>query len=252
MTLPRPTPFVAAALLASAAAVAQTTTTTAPVTPAAAPPLGIWGLFLQSFDVFTIVLLTGSVTAGAYIFRALVEIRPGAILPARQTRTITDMVREGRWGELRGYVQQDRSFIGKVVRAALDQSAHGGGREAMREAAELAASEQIAMWFRKIEPLNVIGNLGPLVGLAGTVWGMILAFTSLGEAGGQASPASLSLGISKALFHTLLGLCLAIPALLVFGFYRSIVDRHCTRAMVLASELVEKLPVEEPEPAVVR
>ena len=63
-------------------------------------------------------------------------------------------------------------------------------------------------------------------------WGMIIAFTSLGAADGQAGPADLSLGISKALFHTLLGLVLAIPCLLTFGIYRGIVDRICTRAMV--------------------
>ena len=84
---------------------------------------------------------------------------------------------------------------------------------------------------------------GGVIGLAGTVWGMILAFTSLGEAGGQTQAANLSLGISKALFHTLLGLCLAIPCLFVFGLYRSIVDRICTRGMMVASEVVEILPV---------
>jgi biopolymer transport protein ExbB len=215
-------------------------------TAGAAAPVGVWGLFLQSFDAFTVVLIAGSITAGAYIFRALVEIRPSAIVRPARVRTMTDMVREGRIGELRGFVAQDSSFVAVVLRAALAQ---GGTRESMREASELAASEQVASWFRKIEPLNVIGNLGPLVGLAGTVWGMILAFTTLGEAGGQASPAHLSLGISKALFHTLLGLCLAIPSLLIFGFYRGVVDRHCTRAMVIASELVEKLPAEEGEPA---
>ena len=152
------------------------------------------------------------------------------------------MIKAGRFGELRGWVDRDNSFPSLVLRAAFEQSAN---RESMREAAELAASEQVAGWFRKIEPLNVIGNLGPLVGLAGTVWGMILAFTTLGQAGGQAGPADLSLGISKALFHTLLGLCLAIPCLVVFGFYRSIIDRHCTRAMVVSAEMVEKIPAEE-------
>jgi biopolymer transport protein ExbB len=151
------------------------------------------------------------------------------------------MIRNGRFGELKGYVEQDQSFPSRVLRAALSQ---GTTRESMREAAELTASELVAGWFRKVEPLNVIGNLGPLIGLAGTVWGMILAFTSLGQSGGQAGPADLSLGISKALFHTLLGLCLAIPCLVVFGFYRSVIDRHCTRAMVVAAEMVEKLPEE--------
>jgi len=203
---------------------------------------GIWPLFIQSFDFFTVILIVGSVAAGAFIFRALVEIRPGSILPADRTKAITDMIRQSRFAELRGYVEKDRSFLSRVLASAFAQ---GSTRESMREAAEMSASEQVASWFRRIEPLNIIGNLGPLVGLAGTVWGMILAFTSLGQAGGQAGPADLSLGISKALFHTLLGLCLAIPCLLVFGFYRSIIDRHCTRAMVLSADLVEKLPIEE-------
>lgn len=214
------------------------------VAQGAAPPAatGIWHLFIQSFDFFTVLLLAGSVAAGAYVFRALVEVRTGTILPLDRTRAITDMLKQSRFAELRGYVEKDRSFLSRVIAAAFAQ---GQTRESMREAAEMAASEQVASWFRRIEPLNIIGNLGPLVGLAGTVWGMILAFTSLGQAGGQAGPADLSLGISKALFHTLLGLCLAIPCLLVFGFYRSIIDRHCTRAMVMAAEVVEKLPVDQ-------
>jgi biopolymer transport protein ExbB len=228
--------------LAGAMAAAQGPT----AVPIPAAPTGVWGLFKQSFDLFTILLLAGSVTAGAYIFRSIVEIRPGTILPSGKVRAIEDMVVAGRFGELKNFVSQDDGFVSQVLRAAFFAAENGSkdGRESMREAAELAASEQVAGWFRKIEPLNVIGNLGPLVGLAGTVWGMILAFTTLGEAGGEANPATLSIGISKALFHTLLGLCLAIPCLLVFGFYRSVIDRHCTRAMVVSAELVEKLPEE--------
>lgn len=131
-------------------------------------------------------------------------------------------------------------MVSRVIRAA---SASGGDRTAIREAGELAASEESARWFRKIDLLSVIGNLGPLVGLAGTVWGMILAFTSLGDTQGQAGPADLSLGISKALFHTLLGLCLAIPCLLAYGVFRGRVDRLCTRAIVVAGEIIERLPV---------
>src|SRR5436853_5475152 len=150
MTLPRWIAAAAAAALAGSA-LAQTGGSS----PAPAAQAGVWGLFLQSFDVFTIVLLAGSVTAGAYIFRALVEVRPGAIVAPRKVRVMTDLVRDGRVSELRGFVHQDRSFVAIVLRAALEQ---GGSRESMREAAELAASEQVAGWFRKIEPLNVIGN----------------------------------------------------------------------------------------------
>lgn len=204
--------------------------------------LSLWSLFIQSFDIFTIALLAGSVAGGAIIYRAMVDIRESRIMPPESTRRLRELVAGGKWRALEEESGGDPAFIARVVHAAM--AARGAGREAMREAADLAASDECARWFRRIEPLNVIGNLGPLVGLAGTVWGMIIAFTSLGETGGQAGPADLSVGISKALFHTLLGLCLAIPCLLVFGLYRSVIDRHCNRAMVLAAGLVERIPVE--------
>ncbi len=212
--------------------------------PQAATPTSssLWGLFTQSFDLFTILLVLGSVVALAVVFSSVMDIRQGRILPRRSIDRITDLSGQGLWDELAEFVARDDSFVGHVVRAALKAS-KGSDRDGVRDAADLAAAEESARWFRRIELLNVIGNLGPLVGLAGTVWGMILAFTSLGESGGQAGPSDLSQGISKALFHTLLGLVLAIPCLLVFGIYRSIIDRWCTRGTVIAGTIVERMPV---------
>lgn len=208
---------------------------------AAEGAMGLWSLFRQSVDIFTVLLVTGSVVAVAVIISCAIDIRAAKILPRRSLDTIDDLARGRRWDDLKEFVARDNSFVGRVLDAAFKS---GGDRQAFHEAAELAASEESARWFRKIELLNIIGNLGPLIGLAGTVWGMILAFTSLGETGGQAGPSDLSLGISKALFHTLLGLCLAIPCLLFFGMYRSTVDRLCTRGMVLCGRLVDQIPVE--------
>lgn len=238
--------FALALVLISGAALAQAV----PGTPApsdgstTSPELhtfGIWPLFQQSFDVFTVLLIGGSIIALAVVFSCMLDIRASRILPRRSVERIMALTAHSEWDDLRDYVARDNSYVGRVVRAAM-LSARTGDRDAVRDAAELAAAEESARWFRRIEVLNVVGNLGPLIGLAGTVWGMILAFTSLGQAGGQADPTALSTGISKALFHTLLGLSLAIPCLLVFGLYRSIVDRICTRGMVLSSQVVDRLP----------
>jgi len=210
---------------------------------AAAGQGGLWGLFVQSFDFFTVLLLFGSLVAVAIIVRCLIDVRERKILPPASIARINDLVTAGREEDLRAFVKNDESFPSRVLRQVLDGRKRD--RVGMRETAEIAASDEVARWFRAIEPLNVVGNLGPLVGLAGTVWGMILAFTSLGESGGQAGPSDLSLGISKALFHTLLGLTLAIPCLFVFGFYRSIVDRICTRGMLVCSQLIESLPADD-------
>lgn len=203
---------------------------------------GPWALFVQSFDLFTLVLGVGSLAAVAVIVRCILDIRAGRIIGEATAGRIERLLAPGAARELRGLVADDASLPARAVGAALRAQDLGGDRAAMREAAELAASEECARWFRMIEPLNVIGHLGPLVGLAGTVWGMIIAFTTLGETGGTAQAADLAPGIAKALFHTLLGLCLAIPCLVVFGLYRSRIDRACTRAMVVAADLVERLP----------
>ncbi len=212
-----------------------------PASPSAGGASGLWSLFRQSFDLFTVLLVGGSVIAMAVAISCLIDIRESRILPRDTVNRILDLAAAKRWQDLRELAARDESFVSRVMRAAL---VAGGTRDAVREAAELAAAEEAARWFRRIELLNVIGNLGPLVGLAGTVWGMILAFTSLGASGGQAGPADLSLGISKALFHTLLGLCLAIPCLFVFGLYRSVVDRICTRGTVVCGQVVEQVPTE--------
>ncbi len=202
---------------------------------------GLWALFTQSFDIFTVLLLIGSVVGVALCFICLFEVREKAIAPRDSINRLTDLLRAKRWEDTRAAVANDKSVVAGIVAAAIDAKARNLGPQAIRDAAELAAGELSAAWFRRVDLLNIIGNLGPLVGLAGTVWGMILAFTSLGASGGQAGPADLSLGISKALFHTLLGLVLAIPCLLAHGLFRAKVDRLCTRALVAGGELVEEV-----------
>lgn len=223
---------------------ATTPATTGAAAPASSPKaeskVTLMSLFRDSFDLFTVLLVIGSLAGWTIIVVCAIEIRQANIAPDEPVQIISGLVKSNRIGELKAFVDEDRAFVSRVVRAAL--LTPGDDKNALREAGELAASEETARWFRKIEPLNVIGNLGPLLGLAGTVWGMIIAFAALGEAGGQANPATLSVGISKALFHTLLGLMLAVPCLTVFGFYRSLVDRLCTKAMVQSADLVELLP----------
>ena len=242
------------ALVFAGAAMAQGTGV-APATPSAATPpangaaaageggrVSLWELFSQSFDVFTVLLVVGSLAGWTIIIICMIEIRRSNIAPDEPVQIIGGLAKSGRWSDLKSFVEEDDALVSRVVRAGM--AVPTDDKDSVREAAELAASEEAARWFRKVEPLNVIGNLGPLLGLAGTVWGMIIAFAALGQSGGQASPANLSLGISKALFHTLLGLLLAVPCLTIYGFYRSLIDKLVTRAMVAASDLVEMLPRE--------
>lgn len=204
------------------------------------PTGGVLWLFRESFDLFTVILVLGSFVAVTLIARLALETRAGTVAPEAPGRKIRDQLDKNEPDRIDKVLGEDDGIVASAVRAAWRTRARG--RDAMRDAAELAASNACGRWTRPVDILRTIGELGPLVGLAGTVWGMILAFVSLGETGGSAGPTDLSLGISKALFHTLLGLLLAIPCVFAASIFRARLDRLCNKAMGEAAELVDRLP----------
>jgi len=94
----------------------------------------------------------------------------------------------------------------------------------MRTAAMESLQEQAAKLLRKIEWLNLIGSVSPMVGLFGTVFGMIKLFNSIVLSAGQPQPAQLADGISVALVTTFWGLLIAIPSLAAHGIYRNKIE----------------------------
>jgi biopolymer transport protein ExbB len=199
----------------------------------------VWSLFTESFDVFSVVLLIGSFFAVSLIVKLVLDARRSVIAPDGIVDSLARDLDSGDMDSFLATSGDDAGIVGSACEAAFNVRASGSA--AMREAAEVAASNACSRWTRTLDLLRVIGELGPLVGLAGTVWGMILAFVRLGQAGGTAGPTDLSLGISKALFHTLLGLMLAVPCLLIYGWYRSVIEKHCNTAFEQAGRLVDRL-----------
>ncbi|PCI08530.1 hypothetical protein COB72_08180 [bacterium] len=201
-----------------------------------------WSLFVDSFDIFSVALIIGSLFAMTLIVRILMDARRSVIAPESTFQNLREHLIQNNLGGFEKGLAEDGSIVSVASSAAY--RARNKGKDAMRDAAELAASNACARWVRPLDTLRIIGELGPLVGLAGTVWGMIIAFVRLGQAGGSAGPTDLSLGISKALFHTMLGLVLAVPCLLIYGLYRSVVESHCNTAMAQAGEIVDMIPVD--------
>ncbi len=199
-----------------------------------------WSLFVDSFDIFSVALIIGSLFAMTLIVRILMDARRSVIAPESTFQNLREHLKQDNLGGFEKGLAEDTSVVSIASNAAY--RVRHKGKDAMRDAAELAASNACARWVRPLDTLRIIGELGPLVGLAGTVWGMIIAFVRLGQAGGSAGPTDLSLGISKALFHTMLGLVLAVPCLLIYGLYRSVVEKHCNTAMAQAGEIVDMIP----------
>jgi biopolymer transport protein ExbB len=196
---------------------------------------GVITLVMNNLDPVFWVIFALSIIGLTLIIQGVIKNRESVFMPIRTTELIRDMISQRRFQELLDFTETDPSFVSKALNPALKRAP---SFNSMKEAMETAIGEQTAEQFRKIEYLNIIGNLGPLLGLLGTVLGMIDAFSTMEAQGGQANPASLAGGISKALCHTLLGLMLAVPCLAAFGVLRTVVDRLTVRGALVAEELL--------------
>jgi biopolymer transport protein ExbB len=234
--------------IASSSSLAQNTGGTAGAAAAEAKPQkqSILSLILGHIDFVSITIACLSIWGLTLIIQGFIKIRAGALIPESSTNHIRELIGRREFKELIDFTENDPSFVSRALNPALKRAP---SFSSMKEAMETAVAEQTSEQFRKIEYLNIIGNLGPLLGLLGTVLGMIEAFQDLMAAGGDANPAKLAGGISTALCHTFLGLFLAVPCLAVFGIQRTMVDRLTTQGALISEELLLLIKPAEAKPA---
>ena len=177
-----------------------------------------------------------SVATVALIISYAIKIRRTTILPELMHNQIQDMFEGKEYRDAIDVTATDPSFLGYVVHAALAEAAHG--YPAMERAMEEASEERTTKMLRGLEWLNLIGNIGPMLGLFGTVWGMINVFFQIVEEGGMPKPDKLAGGIGIALVTTLLGLAVAIPALAAYAIFRNRIDSLTSEAMVASQDLI--------------
>jgi biopolymer transport protein ExbB len=226
-----------ATLLAFAGVLARTAH--AQPAPAAEPVtslrIGVFSILMANFDIISGTIYLLSIIGVTLIIQGFIKNRASVFMPPQTTNEIRQLISQRKFQELIDFTENDPSFISKTLNPALKRAP---SFSSMKDAMETAIGEQTAEQFRRIEYLNIIGNLGPLLGLLGTVYGMIVAFSAMQAEGGSASPATLAGGISKALAHTFLGLMLAVPCLAAFGVLRTMVDRLTVRGALVAEELL--------------
>lgn len=192
-------------------------------------------IFWDGIEVPTYFIAVGSFVVIALIVEHFVNARRAAIAPHDQVRRARNQIERRKFRECLNELKRSRTYFAEVMTAALQHARHGF--DAMHEAALEKSGELSGRMFRKAEYLNIIGNLGPLLGLLGTVWGMIEAFGELGAAGG--SGGQLATGISKALVNTLAGLALAIVGIGFYGVCRNRIDGMTVSATVQVLDLLE-------------
>jgi biopolymer transport protein ExbB len=209
---------------------------------------GVLDLLAANVGAVSITIVLLSVVGMTLIIQGFIKARRDVFMPPESINTIRELIAQKRFKELVDFTQADPSFVSQALNPALKRAPNF---TAMKEAMETALGEQTAEQFRRIEYFNIIGNLGPLLGLLGTVVGMIDAFQALHAAEGQANPADLAYGISEALTNTMLGLMLAVPCLAAFGVLRTMVDRLTMQGSLEAEELLLMIRPVEARPAAV-
>lgn len=190
------------------------------------PGGGVIGLILWALSIVTL----------AIIIEHLISIRRTNILPPVATEQIRSMFEDKQYREAIDMTAAQPDFLSYVIHAALTEAPHGYA--SMERAMEEASEERTTKLLRKIEWLNLIGNIGPMLGLLGTVWGMIQAFFKIVQEGGTPKPDKLAGSIGIALVTTLLGLAVSIPALAVYSLMRNRIDALSSEAMLVSQELI--------------
>lgn len=164
-----------------------------------------------------------SVIGLAFIVERSVRLRSGRLGDTGFGTKLVETVQQG--GAADGYVLCLRTSTSqaRVLEAGLRRpDATWFERE---KAVEDAGAREVARLSANLRPLVVIGMIAPLLGLLGTVWGMIEAFSSIALAEGLGRPEALAAGISQALVTTAAGLAVAIPVQAAYYWFRSRIDR---------------------------
>ncbi|MET0981249.1 MAG: MotA/TolQ/ExbB proton channel family protein [Telluria sp.] len=166
-------------------------------------------------------LLIASIVALALIIERLIYLRREKILPKQLLGEVIQVHRNNKVTPDIIQTLEQNSPLGTVLAAALRNV--DAPRDVMKESIEEAGRGVAHVLERFLTTLGTIASLAPLMGLFGTVVGMIEIFGSQNAAGG-ANPAQLAHGISVALYNTGFGLAIAMPALVAYRHFRALVD----------------------------
>jgi biopolymer transport protein ExbB len=195
--------------------------------------------FTAGGPVVWFVLLPMSVVTVYLAAEYFITIRRRRLLPDDISGTIVSAAQQTGLSQLPARLAGGEDFISVAIARAVAQC--GGDLGRMRNLVTESLQEQAMRLLRKIEWVNIIGNVAPMVGLFGTVLGIIKMFNAIAAVSGQPHPSQLAGGISVALVSTFWGLMIAIPALTIHGFFQNRIETLACEAAEESEKLLLQL-----------
>jgi biopolymer transport protein ExbB len=187
---------------------------------------------------YILVFMILSFTLGAFFIMNFLSSRRGTICPPQLAEQFEQQLDAKQYQEAYELAKSDDSFLGNVLAAGMArlQSGYVKSIEAMQEVGE----DEAMKLEHRLSYMDLIARISPMVGLFGTVHGMINAFQKISESGGTPDPTRLAMDIATALVTTLLGLAIAIPAMVAFTVLRNHVHRLVLEVGMTAEELMSR------------
>lgn len=205
---------------------------------------GIMGITIM------VILIVLSVVSVYLVVDQALGLRRKDLIPPDLTESVRSLLAQGKLKEADQLCRERPCPLSFVLLNGIAEIEFGW--PAVEKALEDSTAEQAARLYRKLEYLTVIGNLAPMLGLLGTVTGMILAFREVAISAGSAGAADLASGIYSALVTTVAGLAIAIPALGAFAVFRNKIDEIISELAYSAQHVFasvrRRLPGAAPRP----
>lgn len=215
---------------------AQTDAAPGPEKPAPIEELTLEMMVQQGGPILWAIIALAfiAVVMGFYLF---LTVTPRREAPTKLLRRVTNQIRAG---DMQGAImlcEGREELMARVLHAGLKMADQD--RYIIQESMESEGERGAAELWQRISYMNNVGVIAPLLGLLGTVWGMIGAFGAIALDNSQVKGLTMAYNVSQAMITTAAGLLLAIPALLVYYFLRGRVLRVVATVESQASEFVE-------------
>ena len=166
------------------------------------------------------------------------QYRKSILVPENLVREVSELLTQRRFGEAYQRLAGDTSFLARVLASGVRKLPTG--QSAALRAMEMANDDATMEMEHRTTYLATVGTLGPMIGLVGTVYGMILSFRVIATAGASPQASDLAKGISTALFATLEGIALSIPAIFFYAVFRNRISRLSLEVAIAAESLLEQ------------
>jgi biopolymer transport protein ExbB len=212
--------------------------------PAAAPapePTTLTQLFLQGGPVMY-ALTIASICVVWFTAEGFFTLRAGKLAPKALIARLREAFSSGNYQEAWNICQSNKCFLSNVLGAGLERV--GRGKDAVEFATEETSLRETTVLRTNTTYLSVIGVVSPMIGLTGTVWGMIKAFHTLGQ-NGITDPSKLAGNIGEVLVATASGLIVAIPAFIFYYILRARSQGAILFAEAQVNRLLDEVPYEQ-------